>query len=103
MSEKNTHIYFFYFWFKNKRGLAEKIGKNWKHFKNLKVAEKLLEKSTTRIAITVYINKKKRGKITLQLTVAKHAWKILGKYIAGNRNLAPVFSFFSKEMDNGVF
>ena len=36
MSGKNTHIYFFYFRFKNKR--AEKIGKKQKNSKNLKVA-----------------------------------------------------------------
>ena len=38
MSGKNINIYFFYFWFKNKRVWAEKIGKNQKNFKNLKVA-----------------------------------------------------------------
>ena len=38
MSGKNTHIYFFYFWFKNKRVWAEKIGKKRKNSKNLKVA-----------------------------------------------------------------
>ena len=29
--EKNTHIYLFYLWFKNKRVWAEKIGKKWKN------------------------------------------------------------------------
>ena len=38
LSGKNTHIIFFYFWFKNKRVWAEKIGKKQKNFKNLKVA-----------------------------------------------------------------
>ena len=38
MSGKNTHIYFFYVWFKNKQVLAEKIGKKRKNSKNLKVA-----------------------------------------------------------------
>ena len=37
MSEKNTHIYFFYFRFKNKQVLAEKNWKKTKNFKNLKV------------------------------------------------------------------
>ena len=37
MSGKNTHIYFFYSWFKNKRVWAEKIGKKQKNSKNLKV------------------------------------------------------------------
>ena len=35
MSGKNTHIYFFYFRFKNKRVWAEKFGKIRKKFKNL--------------------------------------------------------------------
>ena len=38
MSGKKPHIYFFYFWFKNKQVWAEKIGKKWKNSKNLKVA-----------------------------------------------------------------
>ena len=38
MSGKNTHIYFFYFRFKNKRVWAEKIVKKRKKSKNLKVA-----------------------------------------------------------------
>ena len=38
MSVKNTHIYFFYFWFKNKRVWAEKIRKKRKNSKNIKVA-----------------------------------------------------------------
>ena len=38
LSGKNTHICFFYFWFKNKRVWAEKIGKKRKNSKNLKVA-----------------------------------------------------------------
>ena len=38
MSEKNTRIRIFYFWFKNKRVWAEKIGKKNKKSKNLKVA-----------------------------------------------------------------
>ena len=38
MSGKNSHIYFFYFRFKNKRVWAEKIGKKRKNSKNLKVA-----------------------------------------------------------------
>ena len=38
MSGKNTHIYFFYFWFKNKQVWAEKIGKKRKNSKSLKVA-----------------------------------------------------------------
>ena len=38
MSEKNTHIYFFYFWFKNKQVREEKIGKKRKNSNNLKVA-----------------------------------------------------------------
>ena len=38
MIGKNIHIYFFYFWFKNKRVWAEKIGKKRKNSKNLKVA-----------------------------------------------------------------
>ena len=38
MSGKNTHICFFYFWFKNKRVWAEKIRKKRKNSKNLKVA-----------------------------------------------------------------
>ena len=35
MSEKNPHIQFFYFWFKNKWFWVEKIGKKWKKSKNL--------------------------------------------------------------------
>ena len=38
MSGINTHIYFFYFLFKNKRVWAEKIGKKQKKSKTLKVA-----------------------------------------------------------------
>ena len=38
ISGNNTHIYFFYFWFKNKRVWTEKIGKKRKNSKNLKVA-----------------------------------------------------------------
>ena len=38
MSGKNTHIYFFYFSFKNKQVWAEKIGKKQKNSKNLRVA-----------------------------------------------------------------
>ena len=38
MSGKNTHIYFYYFWFKNKQVWAEKIGKKRKNSKNPKVA-----------------------------------------------------------------
>jgi hypothetical protein len=38
MSGKNTHIYFFYFWFKNKRVGAEKPEKKTKNSKTLKVA-----------------------------------------------------------------
>jgi hypothetical protein len=37
-SGKNTHIYFFYFLFKNKQVWREKIGKKRKNSKNLKVA-----------------------------------------------------------------
>ena len=36
MSGKNTHIHIFYFWFKNKRVWAEKIGKIWKNSKKPK-------------------------------------------------------------------
>ena len=52
MSGKNTHIYFFYFWFKNKRVWAEKIRKKRKPFKNLKVAD-----NYPKGAITNYIYK----------------------------------------------
>ena len=38
LSGKNTHIFFFYFFFKNKRVWAEKIRKKQKNSKNLKVA-----------------------------------------------------------------
>ena len=38
LSGKNTHLFFFYFLFKNKRVWAEKIGKKRKNSKNLKVA-----------------------------------------------------------------
>ena len=38
MSRKNTHLYFFYFSFKNKRVWAEKIRKKQKKSKKLKVA-----------------------------------------------------------------
>ena len=38
VTQIGTHIYFFYFWFKNKRVWAKKIGKNRKNSKNLKVA-----------------------------------------------------------------
>ena len=38
MSGKNTHVYFYYFWFKNKEVWEEKIGKKQKNSKNLKVA-----------------------------------------------------------------
>ena len=38
LSGKNTHIFFFYFLFKNKRVWAKKIGKKRKNSKNLKVA-----------------------------------------------------------------
>ena len=39
MSGKNTHMYFFYFWFKNKQVWAEKIGKKQKNSKNLNKPE----------------------------------------------------------------
>ena len=35
---KNTHIHFFYFWLKNKRVWAKKLGKERKNSKNIKVA-----------------------------------------------------------------
>ena len=38
LSGKNTHIFFFYFWFKNKRVWAEKIRKKRKNFNILKVS-----------------------------------------------------------------
>ena len=41
MSGKNTHIYFFYFWFKNKRVWAEKIGKKRKKFQKPKSCRQL--------------------------------------------------------------
>ena len=37
MSEKNTHMIFFYFWFKNTQVWAEKIGKNYKITKTYKL------------------------------------------------------------------
>ena len=42
MSGKNTHIFFFYFGFKNKRALAGKRGKKRKNSKNLKVVGNLI-------------------------------------------------------------
>ena len=41
MSGKNTHIYFFYFWFKNKRVWAEKNRKKTKKFQKPKSCRQL--------------------------------------------------------------
>ena len=66
LSGKNTHIFFFYFWFKNKWVWAEKIRKKQKNSKHLKVAGNYLSIYFTQVFQIFHLENQNNQLLLLQ-------------------------------------